>query len=304
MGNSVSAKIERRVAGSLEVRDAGGDAKKPMITGYAAKFNSLSLPLGFDQFREKIDPVAFDECLAMGSTLDCRFCFNHDANFVMGRTTAGTLRLSRDATGLRFECDPPDTQQARDLMESIKRGDVSQCSFAFRTLDDDWSEDNDGNLMRTLKKVTIHNGDVSAVTYPAYPDTDVSMRAAVDAVGLEGRQRLHRGAKNPYATDGRDAKKPYGDVDYADPGYQDDGVHRYPLDSVEHIKAAWDYIHKSNDAAKYTADQVSKIKAKIVAAWKEKIDKDGPPEAESKSADDAARAASERDRDLELAEVE
>jgi len=113
----------------------------------------------------------------------------------------------------------------------------------------------------------------------------------LDAIVEEGLKRTH--------PESRDAKKPYGDVDYADPGYQSDGVHRYPLDTVEHLKAAWDYIHKSDDAAKYTADQVSKIKAKIVAAWKAKIDKDGPPSAESKSADDgeAARAAAERDRE-------
>jgi hypothetical protein len=81
-------------------------------------------------------------------------------------------------------------------------------------------------------------------------------------------------------TKASDSDKPYGDVKYADPGYQEDGKKRYPIDTEEHIRAAWNYINKEKNASKYTADQVKKIKAKIVAAWKEKIDKDGPPSAD------------------------
>lgn len=75
-------------------------------------------------------------------------------------------------------------------------------------------------------------------------------------------------------------KKPYGDVPYADNGFQKDGKKRYPIDTEEHIRAAWNYINKKENAAKYSSEQVSKIKAKIVAAWKKKINKDGPPSAE------------------------
>lgn len=74
-----------------------------------------------------------------------------------------------------------------------------------------------------------------------------------------------------------DTKKPYGDVEYADPGYQEDKKKRYPIDTEAHIRAAWNYINKEKNAGQYTADQVKKIKARIVAAWKAKIDKDGPP---------------------------
>jgi len=93
-----------------------------------------------------------------------------------------------------------------------------------------------------------------------------------------------------------DGSKPYGDVDYADPGYQDDKKKRYPLDNEKHIRAAWSYINKPKNAKKYSAEQVSKIRAKIVAAWKAKIDKDGPPSADKaatigKSLGDAARCA-------------
>jgi HK97 family phage prohead protease len=80
------------------------------------------------------------------------------------------------------------------------------------------------------------------------------------------------------------APKPAGDmppdpVEYADPGYQTDGHKRYPIDSDEHIRAAWAYIHHPDNAARYTADQLAHIEARIVAAWRERIDPHGPPAA-------------------------
>lgn len=66
----------------------------------------------------------------------------------------------------------------------------------------------------------------------------------------------------------RDSKEPYGDVDYADPGYQSDGKKRYPLDTEKHVKAAWSYINQGDNAAKYTASQLASIKSKIKAAAK------------------------------------
>ena len=68
-------------------------------------------------------------------------------------------------------------------------------------------------------------------------------------------------------------------VVYADPGYQPDGKKRYPIDSERHIRAAWDYINKPGNASKYNSDQLRGIKAAIIAAWKARIDKDGPPSA-------------------------
>lgn len=74
-------------------------------------------------------------------------------------------------------------------------------------------------------------------------------------------------------------KKPYGDVPYADPGYQADKKKRYPIDTAEHIRAAWNYINKSKNGGEYTPAQRAKIKARIVSAWKSKIDPKGPPSA-------------------------
>lgn len=77
-------------------------------------------------------------------------------------------------------------------------------------------------------------------------------------------------------------KEPYGDVRYADPGYQADKKDRYPIDTAEHIRAAWEYIHHGRDADKYSSEHLKEIKARIVRAWKDKIDKAGPPEANEK----------------------
>jgi uncharacterized protein len=149
----------------------GAAGTTPKIRGHAAVFNSLSEDLG--GFREVVAPGAFASAI---STDDVRALFNHDPNYVLGRNRAKptpTMSLTEDPTGLMMDCDPPDTQWARDLMTSIKRGDISQMSFAFTTLDDGW-ERKDGVRIRTLRKVRLY--DVSPVTYPAYAATDVGVR--------------------------------------------------------------------------------------------------------------------------------
>lgn len=70
------------------------------------------------------------------------------------------------------------------------------------------------------------------------------------------------------ASTGKTPSKPYGNVDYADPGYQDDKKARYPINSPEHAKAAWDYINKSSDADRYSDSELSRIKGRIKAAMK------------------------------------
>src|SRR5437588_4001814 len=65
-----------------------------------------------------------------------------------------------------------------------------------------------------------------------------------------------------------DTKQPYGDVAYADPGYQKDGKKRYPIDTAEHTKAAWSYINQSDNASAYSPEHLASIKGKIKAAAK------------------------------------
>lgn len=160
-----------------EFRVDSAEGVQPKMYGHAAMFDSLSGDLG--GFREMIAPGAFAKSL---ESADIRALFNHDSNIVLGRNKAGTLRLKEDKNGLAIEIDPPDTQAARDLMVSIKRGDVDQMSFGFRTITDKW-EKRDGEWLRTLKEVELF--DVSPVTYPAYAATDIAVRSMQEAIKQE-----------------------------------------------------------------------------------------------------------------------
>ena len=161
---------ERRTFETTELRVARED-KKTRIVGHAAVFNVLG---DGGWFREKIAPGAFMDSIQAD---DVRALFNHDANHVLGRNRAGTLRMKEDERGLSIEIDPPDTQVARDLIVSLERGDISQMSFGFQTISDMWERDPDGKELdvRTLVKVQLW--DVSPVTFPFYKETDVAVRS-------------------------------------------------------------------------------------------------------------------------------
>ncbi len=94
---------------------------------------------------------------------------------MLGRTTSGTLRLFKDSIGLRYEVDFGNQSYANDLLESIRRGDVSQNSFAFRVEKDEWKSVN-GQMTRTIKSLKKLS-DTSIVTYPAYPDAKLALRS-------------------------------------------------------------------------------------------------------------------------------
>jgi len=171
-----SAEIKKEER-SYDVRMVVEEADNKKIVGHAAVFNKLSLPL--IGFREKIEPGAFSETIQKD---DIRALFNHNADYVLGRTKAGTLRLKEDDIGLYIEIDPPDTTFAKDLMVSIKRGDVDQMSFGFTVQDEEWRKEN-GEQVRVLKRVQLW--DVSPVTFPAYPQTDVKVRKAFADIGID-----------------------------------------------------------------------------------------------------------------------
>lgn len=175
--------VEHRVYNTAFEARAVGDEFK--IAGHAAVFDKFSQDLG--GFVERISRGAFKKTIREA---DVRALFNHDPNFVLGRYLPGrpdnTLRISEDSDGLHYEVTLGNQSYARDLYESIERGDVTQSSFAFRTIDDQWSRTDDGYPMRTLTQVSLHNGDVSPVTYPAYEMTDIAARAVARAAQREG----------------------------------------------------------------------------------------------------------------------
>ena len=162
---------ERRYLSTGELRIKSDDSKQKIV-GYAAKFAPVTTS-DLGGFIEQIDPHAFDACLAANP--DCRALWNHDPNHVLGRTTAGTLRLSTDSSGLRYEIDPPATNMAKDLMILMQRGDVSQSSYGFFCLDDSWEQKQNGQIVRTVLKATLI--DVSPVTFPATDATTTGVRS-------------------------------------------------------------------------------------------------------------------------------
>lgn len=176
-------KIERRISKDTEIRAvAEGETKK--LVGYAAVFNSLSEELW--GFREKINPGAFQRSINEGA--DVRALWNHDPNYVLGRTSAKTLSLMEDSKGLKIEIKPPDTGFSRDLMVSIERGDISQMSFGFRVVKDQWEEKEDENI-RTLLDVDLF--DVAPVTFPAYKGTSIQSRSLAERdLDIEGIERV------------------------------------------------------------------------------------------------------------------
>jgi HK97 family phage prohead protease len=175
--------IETRILTTHASLRAESQGDELVLRGYAARFNVLSHPLP-QGFREKIQPGAFKRSLAAGDDVVCTF--NHDESRVLGRRSSGTLKVAEDDKGLAFRCQLDKNQVAhRDLHASVKRGDISDCSFAFNVVGDDGEDFADSwlsgqnCLVRTLRNVKLH--DVSVVTHPAYPQTSVDARAAVAA---------------------------------------------------------------------------------------------------------------------------
>ncbi len=176
-------KIERRVLPACELRVIDDDDKTPLIVGYAARFNVLSLDLG--GFFEKINSGAFKSALRKS---DIFALFNHNWDFVLGRKSAKTLKLKEDEHGLYDEIIPPDTQAVRDLMESIKRRDITDQSFGFTVEEDMWEEKKGKMPVRTIIKIS-ELFDVSVVAFGAYPqtDVDVALRSLVEYRDREGQ---------------------------------------------------------------------------------------------------------------------
>lgn len=172
----LAEQIERRILPAAHLRAAKKD-EKDVIEGQSAVFGQYSEDLG--GFVEIIEPGFFDGTLEG----DTRALFNHDSNYVLGRTTAGTLELEQDDAGLNCRIYPPETTWARDLLISIRRGDITQQSFGFMVKRLERGDEMDGDEWYVLGDKIVHRlkkggcrelFDVSPVTYPAYPQTNVA----------------------------------------------------------------------------------------------------------------------------------
>lgn len=163
----------------LEIR---ADEGRQKIVGYAAVFGSESEDLG--GFRELIEPGAFRSLLA--SQDDVPATMEHDPARILGRRSAGTLQLTEDRRGLRFEVTPPNTTYANDLLESMRRGDIKGASFGYlrRDASAEWRSSN-GNRIHAIREIRSLI-DVSIVSTPAYSQASASLRhLAADPYGVK-----------------------------------------------------------------------------------------------------------------------
>lgn len=160
---------------AVESRSEDDGNEREYVVGYAAKFGVNSLDLG--DFVERIDPGAFGlvaERRGRRKPLETRALWNHDPNYPLARYP-GTLRMTVDEVGLRYEFPVPDTTYGRDIASNIRAGIVKGSSFSFTVPSggDSWSVE-DGRSVRTIQRIDSLL-DVGPVTFPAYPDADVKV---------------------------------------------------------------------------------------------------------------------------------
>lgn len=149
------------------------------LVGYAAVFNSETVIGG--EFREMIAPGAFSKTI---DESDIRFLWNHNSDIVLGRNRAKTLTLVEDETGLKINCQPSENSTiAQDCVDTINRGDVNQMSFGFYPIKEEWQEpeERSDKPLRIIREAVLF--DVSAVTYPAYEDSSIQLRTAMENSG-------------------------------------------------------------------------------------------------------------------------
>ena len=154
-------------APDIERRGAAGGLRAAgrTLTGYAATFGNETRIGGFS---ERIAPGAFRDSLASGR--DILALLDHRSDVLLGRTKSGSLKLSEDDKGLRFELTLPDTQAGRDLIALAERGDLGGMSFGFRAVDEAWEGET-----RELRAVDLR--EISVVqSWPAYQQTEIQLR--------------------------------------------------------------------------------------------------------------------------------
>ena len=181
---------------AVERRDDG----PAVLVGVSPPWESLSVDLG--GFREKFSATAFDGIVDRHANdprgkYDVPFLFNHDPSLITGRTSNGRLHLAKEARGLAYRHEPLLTTTGKDLVLMVEDRTITGSSFAFSVADggDTWTEDERGNVVRTVTKVS-GLFDISAVTTPAYPSSSIAprsldlWRAARGAVRQEDAGRL------------------------------------------------------------------------------------------------------------------
>lgn len=161
---------------ALEIRTATLSASDKKLIGYVIRWNSRSQLL-WNEFVEQFTRHAFANSLS--NHIDVRALYEHDPMNLLGRTTSGTLQLTEDMTGLRFELTPPDTQLGHDVLALVARGDITGMSFGFRTIKDQW-DIGQVPYVRTVLEAELR--EITITSLPAYPDSGIEIaKRSLDA---------------------------------------------------------------------------------------------------------------------------
>ncbi len=222
-----SAALERRwvTVDVANLRASSDDDGATKLKGYAAVFNVRTDLIWFE---EVIAPGAFKRAIKEKQNVPA--LWNHNSDLVLGRVANDRLTLSEDDHGLHVEIEPADTQHGRDAIIDVAEGNVTQMSFAFRAIKQEWIEEENQPALRQILDVDLY--DVSPVTYPAYPQTSISARSA-ENVWNDRREELEAPGLEPGIDE--DASGAVEDIDTA-------GLEPAQEDETEALEALLDII--------------------------------------------------------------
>lgn len=176
-----------------EIRSVEGDNNSRHIVGYALLFNVRSVQLG--DFTEVIMPEALNDEILKRS--DVLALLNHDISrgvLARSRNGEGSLTLTIDEKGLKYEFDAPNTALGDELVEGIKRGDIRNSSFSFLVKKDEWQQTPEGGYLRIIHEFD-QLFDISPVYQPAYDETSVDCRG-LDRFKEEIERRMNEDNKD------------------------------------------------------------------------------------------------------------
>jgi len=246
----------------------------------SATFSGVASTSDLDLQNDIIEAGAFDPIPHKSNgEPDVLMLRDHDRSQIIG----GWSKFEQRGTELRVEgtlCLA--VEKARETYALMKRRFLSGLSVGYSIRDRSAIKYDDRLGRRIIRKATLR--ECSIVGLPANRGArvlnvksefgDMLARCGltdsdIEVLVNEGLEALMDAKRDP--------QKPWGDVSYADPGYQDDKIKRYPIHTEKNIRAAWSYINMPRNSSQYSAEQLARIKARIVAAWKDKIDPDGPP---------------------------
>lgn len=164
-GAVVTPRRETRTVSDLQLRSVDGDGGGVMLAGYAIVYDTRY------QVGDFTEMIARGAAAKTAREADVRLLVNH-SGVPLARTKSGTMKIESDDIGLRVEANlDPLNPSVMELRSAMDRGDLDQMSFAFRTINDEWTP---GRKDRTIRELKLF--DVSVVTFPANPTTVAQLR--------------------------------------------------------------------------------------------------------------------------------